>query len=113
MLSTSSTPLPQPVEEVKPTDLNKKKDSNDMDMLEKWINHDHHSYHLDFLSPTQAYDIRSALVLWYRANRRKLPWRGDGVYMNCLQENIYLQYCMNDLFRSSLPTSNPFFSFLY
>ena len=85
MLSTSSSLLPQPVEEVNPTDLNKKKDSNDMDMLEKWINHDHHSYHLDFLSPTQAYDIRSALVLWYRANRRKLPWRGDGMYMNCLQ----------------------------
>eukprot|EP00579_Thalassiosira_antarctica_P013391 CAMPEP_0201944076 /NCGR_PEP_ID=MMETSP0903-20130614/52402_1 /ASSEMBLY_ACC=CAM_ASM_000552 /TAXON_ID=420261 /ORGANISM="Thalassiosira antarctica, Strain CCMP982" /LENGTH=690 /DNA_ID=CAMNT_0048486973 /DNA_START=153 /DNA_END=2222 /DNA_ORIENTATION=+ len=51
--------------------------SNGMEMLEKWIEHDHHSYHLDFLSPTQAYKIRIALVEWYRANRRKLPWRGD------------------------------------
>lgn len=48
------------------------------DMLEKWIQHSHHSYHLDtFLSPPQAYKIRIALVSWYRTNRRKLPWRGD------------------------------------
>mmetsp|Transcript_6494 Transcript_6494/g.14101 ORF Transcript_6494/g.14101 Transcript_6494/m.14101 type:complete len:771 (+) Transcript_6494:129-2441(+) len=47
-------------------------------MLEKWIQHSHHSYHLDtFLSPPQAYKIRVALVSWYRTNRRKLPWRGD------------------------------------
>jgi len=48
-----------------------------MTLLEQWIQHDNHSYHLDFLSPTQAYKIRIALVEWYRANRRKLPWRGD------------------------------------
>ncbi len=48
------------------------------DWLEKWIQHSHHSYHLEnFLSPPQAYKIRIALVNWYRTNRRKLPWRGD------------------------------------
>ncbi len=29
------------------------------------------------LSPPRAYRIRLALVEWYRARRRKLPWRGD------------------------------------
>jgi A/G-specific adenine glycosylase len=33
------------------------------------------SYH-DF-APEEAAAIRSALLTWYRANRRKLPWRGD------------------------------------
>jgi len=51
---------------------------NSMEMLERWIEHDDHSYHLDFLSPPQAYKIRIALVEWYRENRRQLPWRGDG-----------------------------------
>eukprot|EP00970_Alexandrium_tamarense_P020133 scaffold14882_cov193-Alexandrium_tamarense.AAC.3 len=52
--------------------------SNNRQLLEGWINHTHHSYHLDtFLSPTQAYKIRTALVEWYVSNRRKLPWRGD------------------------------------
>ena len=48
-----------------------------MELLEQWIQHDHHSYHLDHLSPDRAFKIRTALVRWYRANRRKLPWRGD------------------------------------
>ena len=46
-------------------------------LLENWLQHNHHSYHLSFLAPPQAYAIRCALVDWYRANRRKLPWRGD------------------------------------
>jgi A/G-specific adenine glycosylase len=48
-----------------------------MELLEQWIQHDHHTYHLNHLSPDRAYKIRIALVQWYRANRRKLPWRGD------------------------------------
>ena len=51
--------------------------SDSLDMLGKWIEHDDHSYHLNFLNPTQSNKIRIALVEWYRANRRKLPWRGD------------------------------------
>ena len=51
--------------------------SSTAELLEQWIQHDHHSYHLDHLSPDRAYEIRTALVRWYRANRRKLPWRGD------------------------------------
>ncbi len=50
---------------------------NGIALLEQWIQHDHHTYHLDHLSPDRAYKIRTALVQWYRANRRKLPWRGD------------------------------------
>lgn len=53
------------------------KNENGVELLERWIQHDHHSYHLDFLSPAKAFEIRIALVDWYRANRRKLPWRGD------------------------------------
>ena len=96
MSSTSSSPLPSGDIEVKSavrrsprkrgssdnsaatssTTTNTNNDNN-MELLEKWIQHDNHSYHLDFLSPTQAYKIRLALITWYRANRRKLPWRGD------------------------------------
>lgn len=43
-------------------------------LLQDWLSHNHHSYHLSFLSPPQAYAIRCALVDWYRVNRRKLPW---------------------------------------
>lgn len=50
---------------------------NGFALLEQWIQHDHHTYHLDHLSPERACKIRTALVQWYRANRRKLPWRGD------------------------------------
>ena len=46
-------------------------------LLQDWLHHTHHSYHLSFLESTTAYDIRIALVNWYRANRRELPWRGD------------------------------------
>jgi A/G-specific adenine glycosylase len=46
-------------------------------LLQSWLQHNHHSYHLSFLSPSKAYAIRISLVKWYRANRRKLPWRGD------------------------------------
>mmetsp|Transcript_9452 Transcript_9452/g.21419 ORF Transcript_9452/g.21419 Transcript_9452/m.21419 type:complete len:635 (-) Transcript_9452:149-2053(-) len=46
-------------------------------LLEKWIKHDDHSFHFDHLSEQRSYEIRVALVSWYRQNRRKLPWRGD------------------------------------
>ena len=46
-------------------------------LLEKWIKHDDHSFHFDHLSDKRSYDIRVALVSWYRQHRRKLPWRGD------------------------------------
>jgi A/G-specific adenine glycosylase len=44
-------------------------------ILYKWACHDDASFH-DF-SPKQAFEIRESLLTWYRANRRKLPWRGD------------------------------------
>jgi A/G-specific adenine glycosylase len=44
-------------------------------ILYKWACHEDASYH-DF-SPEQAFEIRESLLTWYRANRRKLPWRGD------------------------------------
>ncbi len=43
--------------------------------LWKFATHASETYH-DFL-PEEAQAIRSALLMWYRANRRKLPWRGD------------------------------------
>ena len=46
-------------------------------LLEKWIKHDDHSFHFAHLSEQRSYEIRVALVSWYRQNRRKLPWRGD------------------------------------
>jgi A/G-specific adenine glycosylase len=46
-------------------------------LLQSWLTHNHHSYHLSFLSPSKAYAIRRSLINWYRSNRRKLPWRGD------------------------------------
>ena len=48
---------------------------SDGDHLWKFATHTSETYH-DF-SPEDAAAIRSALLTWYRANRRKLPWRGD------------------------------------
>jgi A/G-specific adenine glycosylase len=60
------------------TDKKQKSATSDIDLLQKWIEHDNHTYHVDtFLSTSQAYQIRTRLVSWYRANRRQLPWRGD------------------------------------
>jgi A/G-specific adenine glycosylase len=50
---------------------------NDIQLLTKWIEHSDDKYHVNMLSPKIAYGIRMALIKWYRANRRKLPWRGD------------------------------------
>lgn len=83
--TASSSPLPSDEEPIVRRSPRKKGSSNgsasssddSIGLLERWIQHDHHSYHADFLSPTQAYKIRIALVEWYRGNRRKLPWRGD------------------------------------
>ncbi|CAJ1954592.1 unnamed protein product [Cylindrotheca closterium] len=50
-------------------------DVEDYHLWRNWVQHtdiDHH--HFD---KQQAKEIRSALLEWYRANRRKLPWRGD------------------------------------
>ena len=44
-------------------------------LLQDWIHHSDSSYH--HFSKTEAAEIRQALLTWYRANRRKLPWRGD------------------------------------
>ena len=75
--SIANEDLMQSTEEITiPTTENS--NNSNVELLEEWIQHSHHSYHLDtFLSPDQAYKIRVALVKWYRANRRKLPWRGD------------------------------------
>lgn len=52
------------------------KDAIDKDsILFKWASHDDASFH-DF-SQHEASNIRHALLSWYRANRRRLPWRGD------------------------------------
>ena len=72
--SSSSSPIPDDTTAITTED---RKLSDSLDMLEKWIEHDDHSYHLNFLNNTQSNKIRIALVEWYRANRRKLPWRGD------------------------------------
>ncbi|KAL9183720.1 hypothetical protein ACHAXT_004576 [Thalassiosira profunda] len=87
MSSTSSSPLPDDAVAVENQTSSTSRRSprkkactsapDDIEMLQSWIQHDDHSYHLDFLSPERAYKIRIALVEWYRANRRKLPWRGD------------------------------------
>ena len=57
----------------------KRKSANsDIELLQSWIEHDNHAYHVDtFLTSAKAYQIRIRLVSWYRANRRQLPWRGD------------------------------------
>jgi len=44
-------------------------------ILWEFATHTTDKYH-DF-SPDEAAAIRSQLLKWYRANRRKLPWRGD------------------------------------
>ena len=51
--------------------------TSDIELLQKWIEHDDHSFHENLLSNSQAYQIRKRLISWYRANRRQLPWRGD------------------------------------
>ena len=67
-------------DDISPSASGKKQKSvtSDIDLLQKWIEHDDHFFHMDtFLSTSQAYAIRTSLVSWYRINRRKLPWRGD------------------------------------
>ena len=44
-------------------------------ILWEFATHTSDKYH-DF-NPEEAAAIRSTLLKWYRANRRKLPWRGD------------------------------------
>ncbi|KAG7343417.1 A/G-specific DNA-adenine glycosylase [Nitzschia inconspicua] len=44
-------------------------------LLQQWMQHSHSDYHNFTIQ--EAREIRSALLQWYQANRRKLPWRGD------------------------------------
>jgi A/G-specific adenine glycosylase len=44
-------------------------------LLQDWMDHSDASYHN--FKEEEATAIRAALQSWYRANRRKLPWRGD------------------------------------
>lgn len=44
-------------------------------LLWQWASHNSDTFH--HFTPEEASLIRSALLKWYRANRRKLPWRGD------------------------------------
>eukprot|EP00544_Gedaniella_sp_CCMP2646_P007263 CAMPEP_0202486774 /NCGR_PEP_ID=MMETSP1361-20130828/5253_1 /ASSEMBLY_ACC=CAM_ASM_000849 /TAXON_ID=210615 /ORGANISM="Staurosira complex sp., Strain CCMP2646" /LENGTH=596 /DNA_ID=CAMNT_0049116003 /DNA_START=93 /DNA_END=1883 /DNA_ORIENTATION=+ len=44
-------------------------------ILYKWASHDDASFHN--FTQDEATNIRNALLSWYRANRRSLPWRGD------------------------------------
>jgi hypothetical protein len=46
-----------------------------LSLLQNWMDHDDASFH--HFSPEMAETIRSALLEWYKGNRRKLPWRGD------------------------------------
>ena len=46
-----------------------------MSELDRFATHTSVEYH--HLSPSDAAEIRQALLDWYRPNRRKLPWRGD------------------------------------
>ena len=61
------------VDENNNNEINKNKEG-DM-LLWNFATHTHESYH-DF-TPKEAKEIRKRLLEWYRANRRKLPWRGD------------------------------------
>ncbi len=51
------------------------KDKNRQLLLWQWATHQHESFHN--FNPDEATEIRQCLLEWYRANRRKLPWRGD------------------------------------
>ena len=44
-------------------------------LLWSWATHTCNSFHN--FTPEEATEIRSAILTWYRSNRRKLPWRGD------------------------------------
>jgi hypothetical protein len=44
-------------------------------LLQDWIHHDCAFFH--HFSPKEAAAIRKELLIWYKSNRRKLPWRGD------------------------------------
>ena len=50
-------------------------DTSTSDLLKDWLRHDDVSFH--YFTPTEAAEIRQALLKWYRTHRRKLPWRGD------------------------------------
>lgn len=50
-------------------------DNDDESILIDWVTHTSETYH--YFAPDEAAQIRSALLDWYRANRRRLPWRGD------------------------------------
>lgn len=45
------------------------------DILWEFATHTNESYH--YFELKDAEEIRKCLLEWYRANRRKLPWRGD------------------------------------
>jgi hypothetical protein len=44
-------------------------------LLQHWMEHTHVDYHT--FTRQEAAEIRLALLHWYTAHRRKLPWRGD------------------------------------
>jgi A/G-specific adenine glycosylase len=48
---------------------------SDEELWNNWVTHDDISFH--HFDPDAAVAIRSALLEWYYAERRKLPWRGD------------------------------------
>jgi A/G-specific adenine glycosylase len=49
--------------------------SSSLSFLQEWKHHDNVEFH--YFSPMEACEIRAALLSWYHAHRRKLPWRGD------------------------------------
>lgn len=63
---------------IESNDIIKNNDDDDIinnDILWKFATHTNESYH--YFQPKEAEAIRICLLEWYRANRRKLPWRGD------------------------------------
>ncbi len=58
------------------TTNNNNNNSHDLLLLvREWATHTDSSFH--HFEKEEASLIRSALLSWYRKNRRKLPWRGD------------------------------------
>jgi len=72
---TCSSLFATPPTPVSSSSLSTTSDTDSFALLQTWANHSHADYHN--FTDTEAIQIRSALLEWYAAKRRKLPWRGD------------------------------------
>lgn len=55
---------------------NKAMNDKDHSLLHNWLTHDTVDFHR-FDDDVERREVQQDLLDWYRANRRKLPWRGD------------------------------------